>query len=448
MRSSFLLVFVWLGLAVASLAATVTAVFTSATTIPVTAASYTATGNDVSLSLSFAPPTGTNLTVIKNTGLAFISGQFSNLVHGQTVNLSCDGITYKFVANYYGGSGNDLVLHWAQQDLAAWGSNSVGQLGNNSLTSSSVPVLVNQSGVLAGKTMVSAAAGSNHNLALCSDGTLAAWGYNSGGELGNNSTTASSVPVLVNQTGVLAGKTVVSVAAGFCYSLALCSDGSLAAWGGNNSGQLGNNSLTSSSVPVLVDQTGVLAGKTVVSVAAGASQSLALCSDGTLAVWGHYNTYWSGYIGTYRISAAPMAVGGSVLLGKMVVKICAGTDRCLVLCSDGTVVQWGNSYTSNGLPYVLVDVTNAGVLSGKTVVDISADQHCLALCSDGTLAAWGNNNYGKLGNNSTTYSSVPVLVNQTGVLAGKTVVSAAVGGNHSLALCSDGTLAVWGHYNS
>lgn len=100
-------------------AATVDANFISSSTIPVTAASYTAAGNDVQLSLGFAPPVGTNLTIVKNTGLPFINGQFSNLAHGQSVDLSYSGKTYRFVANYYGGSGNDLVLEWAYRILSA-----------------------------------------------------------------------------------------------------------------------------------------------------------------------------------------------------------------------------------------------------------------------------------------------------------------------------------------
>ena len=238
-----------------SMAATVTANFTSVATVPVTAASYTATGNTVSLSLGFTPPTGTDLMVVKNTGIGFITGQFSNLAQGQVVNLVFNGVTYKFVVNYYGGTGNDLVLHWAYQDLATWGDNSNGQLGNNSFTDSGVPVLATQSGVLAGKTVVSVSAGIWHCIALCSDGTVAAWGANAQGQLGNNSTTDSSVPVLVVQSGVLAGKKVIAVDTCGWHSLALCSDGTVAAWGINNLGNLGNGSTDYyCSVPVLVSQ--------------------------------------------------------------------------------------------------------------------------------------------------------------------------------------------------
>jgi len=153
-------------------------IYSSALDVPVISSGYNATGNVVNLSLGFAPPTGTNLMVVKNTGLGFINGQFSNLAQGQVVDLSYGGKSYRFVANYYGGTGNDLVLQWAFQDLAAWGYNYYGELGNNSTTNSSVPVLVTQSGVLAGKNMVSVAAGGFFSLALSSDSAVAAWGYN------------------------------------------------------------------------------------------------------------------------------------------------------------------------------------------------------------------------------------------------------------------------------
>jgi len=326
-------------------AATVTANFTAATTVPVTAASYAATGNTVNLTLGFAPPAGTNLIVVKNTGMVFIQGTFDNLSQGQAVNLTFGGITYPFVANYFGGTGNDLVLQWANTRLLAWGDNSAGQLGNGNMLNALIPVPPVMTDMLADQTITSVATGGNHSLALCADGTLAAWGYNGVGQLGDNSTTTRMVPTRVNTTGTLAGKTVIAIATGGSHSLALCSDGTLAAWGINDSGQLGTNTTTNSPVPVLVDRTGVLDGKTVIAIAAGSS-------------------------------------------------------------------------------------------------------HSLALCSDGTLASWGYNSNGQLGNNTTTNSPVPVWVNQTGVLAGKTVIAVDGGGSHSIALCSDGTLAAWGNHDA
>jgi hypothetical protein len=75
----------------------------------ITAANYTAVGNTVSFTLNCVP-TANELTVIRHTGPAFIQGTFSNLAQGQAVALTFNSVTYNFIANYYGGSGNDLVL--------------------------------------------------------------------------------------------------------------------------------------------------------------------------------------------------------------------------------------------------------------------------------------------------------------------------------------------------
>ncbi|MHA3770083.1 RCC1 domain-containing protein [Verrucomicrobiota bacterium sgz303538] len=409
--------------------ADVTATFNSATDVPVTAPSFSASGETFSATLNFAPPAGTNLMVVKNTGLDFINGTFSNLAQGQQVTLSYSGVKYQFIANYYGGTGNDLVLQWAKTRLVAWGDNGSGQVGNNSTTDSLVPVDVLSTGVLSGKTVISATAGQSHSLALCSDGTVAAWGYNGSGQLGNNSTVNSKVPVAVDTTGVLSGKTVVAVAAGQHHSLALCSDGTVAAWGYNYYGQLGNNSTTDSTVPVAVRKTGALADKTVVAVAAGEYDSLALCSDGTIAVWGYNNS--GGTI--------PVAVETTgVLSGKTVVAVTKGKDHSLVLCSDGMLAAWGGNIFGqlgiNGMFSTVPVAVDTGVLAGKAVVAVAAGQyHSLALCFDGTIARWGSGD------------SVPTAVNTIGVFSGKTVVNVAAGQSHSLALCSDGTLAAWGY---
>jgi alpha-tubulin suppressor-like RCC1 family protein len=425
--------------------------YTTRADIPITSNGYNATSKSVSFTLDYAPAVGTQLVVINNTGLGFISGTFSNLAQGQAVDLVYNRVTYSFVANYFGGTGNDLVLQWANTRMVQWGYNYSGQLGNNSTTNSPVPVAVNTTGMLSGKTLIAVSTGGNHNLALCSDGTVVGWGHNGNFQLGYNSTTPSLVPVTVPATGALVGKAVIAVSAGAQHSMALCSDGTVVAWGSNSAGQLGNNSLTQSAVPVAVNTAAVLAGKTVIAISAGTYYSLALCSDGTVAAWG-FNEY--GQLGNNSTASSPIPVAVNmtgVLAGKTVIAISAGVSHNLALCSDGTVAAWGhnsfrqlgnNSTTNSPVP---VAVNTTGLLAGKTVVAISAGTvHSLALCSDGTMVTWGSNSSGLLGNNSTTNSPVPVAVNATGVLAGKTVISFSSGNSHNLALCSDGTLTAWG----
>ncbi len=427
------------------------AVFTAPSAIPVTAAAFTATGLGVNMSLGYAPETGTSLTLIKNTGRDFINGTFSNLSQGQLVTLPYHNATYRFVVNYWGGTGNDLVLQWADCQPYAWGLNPYGALGNNSTVNSAVPSPVVTSGVLSGKKIISAATGYLHSLALCSDGTLAAWGSNALGQLGDASTSDSSVPVAVASSGVLSGKRVVALGAGWHHSLALCSDGSLAAWGSNASGQLGDNSGLNSTIPVRVNTNGILSGKCVIAVATGDRHNLALCSDGTLAAWGANEHGQLGNDSTVD-STIPVAISGFSNGSEMtVIAIGAGYAHSLALCSDGTLFAWG--LNSNGqLGDGCTDdsdspsaVSTEGILSNKTVVGIASGAfHNLALCSDGTVVAWGRNGYGQLGNATLTDSTRPVCVTVSEALSGKTIRFLRAGSNHSLALCSDGSLVGWG----
>jgi alpha-tubulin suppressor-like RCC1 family protein len=396
------------------------------------------------------------LTVVNNTALPFISGTFDNLAQGQAVALSYNGVTYNYVANYYGGTGNDLVLVWASNRAFAWGKNNAGQLGNKSTTSSNIPIAVTTAGTpLANRTLMALSTGSTHSLALCSDSTLASWGYNNYGQLGNSTTINSNAPVAVTTTGTaLEGKVVVAVASGFQHNLVLCSDGTMASWGLNGNFQPGNNTVIYSSVPVAITTASTpIAGKTVIAVNAGDSHCLVLCSDGTLAAWGNN---LSGQLGNNTISrgSLPVAVrtAGTVLASKSVVSMAAGGYHNIALCSDGTLVTWGrnssgqlgnNTTTNSTVPAAVL--TAGTVLAGKNVIAVAAGySHSLALCSDGTLAAWGDNSNGQLGNNTTFNSKVPVSVNTSGVLTGKTIVRLTAGYVYSVAQCSDGTVATWG----
>jgi hypothetical protein len=356
-------------------------VFNSAGDVPVTANGFAAGGNPAAVVLNYAPTPGTVLTLVNNTGLGFIHGGFSNLAQGQRIGLTFNGMIYDFVANYYGGSGNDLVLQWADTQVVTWGGNGYGQLGDRTTTGRLVPTPVDASGVLAGKTIIAVAEGYLHSLALCADGTLAGWGYNDEGELGDGTTATSPIPVAVNTSGVLAGKQIASLSAGQYHTLALCTDGTLVAWGYNNRGQLGNNSTVSSKVPVAIGGLGALAGKTVVAVRAGGAHSLALCADDTLAAWG-WNKY--GQLGVPDITQSPIAVA----TGNTVARIAVG----------------GN--------------------------------HSLALKADGRVFAWGDNASGQLGNNSPTPSAVPVAVDLSGLAAGARCMVLASGSaaQHNLAV--------------
>ncbi len=340
-----------------------------------------------------------------------------------------------------------------------WGVNEAGvyQLGNNTSTESHVPVAVYSSGVLSGKTILAIATGYAHTCVIASDNKVYCWGFNSQGQLGNNSTTSSSVPVAVNTAGVLSGKTILSISAGAQQTCVIASDNNAYCWGYNNYGQLGNNSVTRSLVPVAVDTSGVLSGKTVLSISAGGyAHVCVIASDNNAYCWG-YNV--QGQLGnnSVTLSKVPVAVDTSgVLSGKTILSISAGntnmSGNTCVIASDNNAYCWGAGswgQLGNNLwaeSHVPVAVDTSGVLSGKTILSISASYgYTCAIASNNQAYCWGYNSIGRLGNNSTTSSSVPVAVNTAGVLSGKTILLISSGSDHSCVIASDNNAYCWGY---
>ena len=204
------------------------------------------------------------------------------------------------------------------------------------------------------------------------------------------------------------------MAAGTYHTVALKSDGTVVAWGGNSSGELGDNQScgTTCLTPVQVlDVGGVGNLSGVVAIAAGAGFSVALKSDGTVVAWGDEQF---GELGN-------------------------GQGGCGVYC-----LNFGQF---NGLiPVQVFDVGGVGNLSGVTAV-AAGGVHAVALKADGTVVAWGDNFVGELGDNlgCGIYCSTPVQVLDVGGIGNLSgVVAVVAGDSHSVALKANGTVAAWG----
>ncbi|MEX2237778.1 MAG: RCC1 repeat-containing protein, partial [Dehalococcoidia bacterium] len=210
----------------------------------------------------------------------------------------------------------------------AWGDDAGGQLGDGG-TNTSQPTPVTVSGLATVTAIAAGAAGGAHSLALLSDGTVRAWGYDLFGQLGDGGTnTDQPTPVAVSGLA-----TVTAIAAGGNHSLALLSDGTVRAWGYDGEGQLGDGG-TNTEQPTPVAVSGLA---TVTAIAAGGAHSLALLSDGTVRAWGDDLFGQLGDGGTNTDQPTPVAVSGLTA----VTAIAAGGGHSLALLSDGTVRAWG-----------------------------------------------------------------------------------------------------------
>ena len=216
---------------------------------------------------------------------------------------------------------------------------------------------------------VAISAGADHSLAVRSDGTIAAWGSN-----------AYDVCDAPDYNGF------VAVSAGRYHSMGLQSDGSVRCWGDNAEGQCD---------PPTLDYN-------FIAISAGARHSLALRSDGSVAAWG-YNGNGEG---TPPFSNTDF------------VAISAGAFYNLALKSDGSIAAWGQ----NANHQCEVPFPNTGF-----VAIAAGYYHSLGLKSDGSIVAWG----------SSGLCSVPYPN------SGFTAIAA--GYCCSAGMKSDGSIVIWGN---
>jgi len=282
--------------------------------------------------------------------------------------------------------------------------------------------------------MVSIAAGLYHSLALKSDSTVYAWGYNYYAQLGSGVWDFSNSE-LPNRVSNLTG--VVAVAAGMYHSLALKADGTVWSWGDDDYGQSGNGTTTWRVVPVQVSS--LTDG---IAVSGGGHYSLALKSDGTVWTWGN-NRY--GQLGDGNNSYRSTLTQTLDLLAQAsnftdMVAVEGGSSHSLAISSDGSVWAWGDNTNGQlGFGPTISSNTPFKVPGLTGVIAVAAgSSHSLALKNDGTVWAWGYNGYGQVGDGTNINSNIPIQVNLADVVA----ISA--GYFHRVAVKSEATVWAWG----
>jgi alpha-tubulin suppressor-like RCC1 family protein len=317
----------------------------------------------------------------------------------------------------------------------------MGQLGNGTTAKALAPVTV--TGLADGAAV---ACGFDYSCALRSDGSVACWGNDDYGQLGNApgagaelcdtdfhcSTRPVPVPGLGRTTAIAA-----TADDGSEHSCALLSDGTIECWAANTGGELGSGTPSSASSPP-VTVTG-LRGATAVAVAS--AYTCAVAGDGTVDCWGQDVTLgigapMSNCFGTPCASVPAPVVG---LAGA--IAIAAGSVFRCALLFDGTVRCWGQNdlgELGNGSGTSVSTPTVVSGLAGAAAVTTSR-RHACALLRTGTVKCWGANSSGQLGDGTRTDSSSPVDV--VG-LAGVSTVAA--GADFTCAGLADGSIRCWG----
>lgn len=297
-----------------------------------------------------------------------------------------------------------------------------------SVTSNAATLTVRRNRTLLSRNRV--AVGVDHGLAIRVDRRAVAWGINNYGQLGNGSTTTPAIGSSVPAGGFLQ---LLSVAAGYSFTLFIREGGELYATGANDRGQLGLGDTTGRASPEELAGTG-----SYIAVAAGAYHALAIDNTNRLYGWG-YNFY--GQVGN---NSTTNVLSPTSVIATDVVAVAAGRDHSLAILRNGQMLSWGRNVVGE-LGDGSLTQRNAPV----TVTGISTAVHCagghghsLAVLQDGSVWAWGSNYLGALGLDLTggaTGTIIPFMI--PGL---RNAVMVAAGALFSAALLADGTVRVWG----
>lgn len=217
-----------------------------------------------------------------------------------------------------------------------WGDNAEGGVGDGS-TSTDVDIPTRVKDLNDDVTQI--AAGGVFGCALLKAGLVQCWGDNRDGDLGDNSTIRSSVPVTVSGlTGV------VQLALGVSFGCALLKTGAVECWGENDSGSLGNGLGVTSHVPVAVR--GINASNPAVSIAAGTQTACATLRSGAVECWGDNTDGELGNGSSASDSLVPVAVSGLTSNGG--VASSSGFGFCALDMSDVAYCWGSNTYGQLG----------------------------------------------------------------------------------------------------
>lgn len=333
------------------------------------------------------------------------------------------------VAKIIGGNSHKCALT-TTSGVKCWGLNWAGQLGDNS-TTDSTDNAVDPLGLSSGVADIQS--GINHSCALTSSGGIKCWGYNGRGQLGNNSTTNSTIPIDV--IGLTSGVSKIWVSSNFSCAQ-LVSTGGLKCWGENSSGELGDTTTTQRLTPV--DVNGLTTG--VADVSLGAFYSCAITSANALKCWGN-NLYGQLGDSTKTSRSTPTNV---VSLASGVVKVFAGKFNTCALLDTSEIRCWGiNRYGEVGdgtFQQRLTPVT-ASLFTG-VILDIkSIDNTTCILKNDNKVYCIGDNSYGYLGDGSMNNTiKYPKKVFNSG----SNVISASKGENHTCLITNTNAAQCWG----
>jgi RHS repeat-associated protein/uncharacterized repeat protein (TIGR01451 family) len=318
--------------------------------------------------------------------------------------------------------------------VKCWGKNGGGYLGDGTTTNRSTPVDVIGLG-----SGVTAIATNGWSTCALTAGGVKCWGSNVSGEVGDGTTSYRSTPVDV--VGLDSGVSAITTGAQ-PYFCALMTSGGVKCWGTNGSGQLGDGTTTQRNSPVEVSEL----SSGVSAVKAGYGHTCAVLTSGGVKCWGSNGT---GQLGdgttTYRLT--PVAVlknSNSLPLDNALDVVLSFNHTCALRSTNG-VMCWGNNAVGqlgDGTTTQRTKAVNVSNLtSGVAAIKASFESNTCALTTGGGIKCWGENEWGHLGDGTTTSRTTPV--DAIGLTAGVAALS-DMSFYSACAVMSNGGARCWG----
>ena len=288
-----------------------------------------------------------------------------------------------------------------------------------------VPVLLSLPG---GALALSIVVGDHHACATANDGKLYCWGGNESGQLGGN-----SIGGIVSSPSPLVLPGVTRIVAGQQHTCALAA-GDTYCWGRNIEGQVGNLSATQ-----LFGTPQLVATGAHIDLAAGGNSTCAIALDHTAQCWGVNDVGQLGD-GSFVDRQGPVAVS----LGRAYASISMGARHSCAIRMGGAAVDcWGDNSVGE-----LADVSVARFSTIPNTVPTSAETYstivsgidfsCALSAPDLHVYCWGSQAAAAKG------TFVGSRDFPLGVLGGLHFVQVAVGEQHACGITDDGQAWCWG----
>ncbi|EFC43429.1 predicted protein, partial [Naegleria gruberi] len=287
---------------------------------------------------------------------------------------------------------------------------------------------------------------------LLADDAVYSWGKNDYGVDADGTTVNHYQPRKVFSWDLQGPKGIAQIASGPYNFYAIDENGKLYSWGKNDFGQLGDRTPIDKWRPVDVFMKGALLNQTVTRVCGGLTHTLVLANNGMLYSFGDNS---KGQLGIGVSSSVIAKKWEPVLINfpfnDTIADIQCGDNHNLVLLTGGAMYAWGlndygqlgdNTTTTRTKP---TKVNTLSAIGPKRIEQIGAGGYTFYVIDEnGKAYAWGRNNRGQLGDKTTIDKPRPVDVYMKGILLNQTVIRVCGGESHTLLLTSNNELAAMG----